>query len=65
MREARSELWLLTVSNMVSEHTFYEAAAGRDSRFTGLIHQCLVPGVMEALKPGKDDRHASTEEVPR
>lgn len=26
---------------------------------------CLVLGVMEALKPGKDERHASTEEVPR
>ncbi|GAB3214268.1 hypothetical protein GCM10027294_53260 [Marinactinospora endophytica] len=26
---------------------------------------CFVPGVMEALKPGKDERHASTEEVPR
>ena len=26
---------------------------------------CFVPGVMEALKPGKDERHASTEEIPR
>ncbi|PDP89491.1 hypothetical protein CQJ94_00635 [Glycomyces fuscus] len=26
--------------------------------------RCLVPGVMEALNPGKDERHASTEEVP-
>lgn len=27
--------------------------------------QCLVPGVMEALNLGKNERHASTEEVPR
>lgn len=42
VREARSELWLLAVSNMVSEHTFYEAAADRDSRFTSLVHQTAV-----------------------
>ena len=27
--------------------------------------ECFVPGVMEALKPGKDEGHASTEEIPR
>ena len=38
-RDAKSELFLLAVSNMVSERTFYESAAERDSRFRALIEQ--------------------------
>lgn len=38
-REARSELFLLAVTNMVREGTFYESAEVRDGRFAALIHQ--------------------------
>lgn len=38
-REAQSELFLLAVSNMVGESSFYEAADERDQRFQTLIHQ--------------------------
>jgi hypothetical protein len=38
-RDAKSELFLLAVANMVGEHTFYEKAGDRDSRFTALVHQ--------------------------
>lgn len=36
-RDPKSELFLLAVTNMVREDTFYETAATRDSRFTVLI----------------------------
>lgn len=36
-RNTKSELFLLAVSNMVGEKTFYEAATARDSRFRQLI----------------------------
>lgn len=38
-RDARSELYLLAVANMVRESTFYESGADRDSRFITLAHQ--------------------------
>lgn len=41
-RDARGELFLLAVSNMVNESAFYETAAGRDDRFTALIRQLAV-----------------------
>ena len=37
-RDAKSELFLLAVTNMVGEDTFYEPAEVRDSRFTELVH---------------------------
>lgn len=37
-RDAKSELFLLAVTNMVSEDTFYESATARDSRFRDLVH---------------------------
>ncbi|GLY31327.1 TROVE domain-containing protein [Kineosporia sp. NBRC 101731] len=37
-RDAKSELYLLAVTNMVSENTFYEAASDRDQRFRALVH---------------------------
>ncbi|MFJ9783627.1 TROVE domain-containing protein [Amycolatopsis sp. NPDC101161] len=37
-RDARSELFLLAVTNMVGEHTFYESANARDTRYTALVH---------------------------
>lgn len=41
-RDARSELVLLAVVNMVSEKTFYESAQERDSRFARLCAQAAV-----------------------
>lgn len=38
-RDAKSELFLLAVSNFVSEDTFYEKAEQRDARFESLVHQ--------------------------
>jgi hypothetical protein len=36
--DARSELFLLAVSDFVGENTFYEKAADRDRRYTDLVH---------------------------
>jgi len=41
-RDAKSELFLLAVTNMVSEKTFYEDAKTRDKRFVGLIRQVAL-----------------------
>ncbi|NRQ30614.1 TROVE domain-containing protein [Nonomuraea sp. NN258] len=41
-RDAKSELFLLAVSNMVGENTFYEKAGARDDRFSRLVHQVAV-----------------------
>lgn len=41
-RDAKSELFLLAVSNMVSEKSFYESANQRDTRFETLIHSVAV-----------------------
>ena len=37
-RDAKSDLFLLAITNMVGEDTFYESATTRDSRFRDLIH---------------------------
>lgn len=37
LRDARSELFLLAVSNMVGENTFYEKAGSRDARYEQLV----------------------------
>jgi TROVE domain-containing protein len=37
-RDAQSDLFLLAVSNMVGEQTFYESANVRDERFRELVH---------------------------
>ena len=37
-RSPKSELFLLGVTNMVGEDTFYESAGARDTRFSNLIH---------------------------
>ena len=37
-RDPKSELFLLAVTNMVSEDTFYEVAVERDRRFVELVH---------------------------
>lgn len=41
-RDAKSELFLLAVANMVGEQTFYESADGRDSRYLDLVHEVAV-----------------------
>lgn len=41
-RPAQSELFLLAVSNMAAEKTFYEDASSRDARYERLIHQVAV-----------------------
>lgn len=41
-REAKSELFLLGVSNMVGENTFYENASQRDSRFSALVREVAL-----------------------
>jgi hypothetical protein len=37
-RDVKGELFLLAVTNMVSEDTFYETAGARDERFRELVH---------------------------
>jgi TROVE domain len=41
-RDVKSELFLLAVSNMVGENTFYESAEGRDQRFRDLVHAAVA-----------------------
>ncbi|MEU0243748.1 TROVE domain-containing protein [Streptomyces sp. NPDC006235] len=41
-RDARSELFLLAVSNFVSQQTFYETGADRDDRFAKLVRELAV-----------------------
>lgn len=41
-REAKSELFLLAVTNMVSENTFYENGKNRDERFAKLVRQVAL-----------------------
>jgi TROVE domain len=41
-RDVKSELFLLAVTNMVGEDTFYEAAGDRDTRFAELVHAVAV-----------------------
>ena len=41
-REAKSELFLLAVTNMVGEGTFYERADERDERFAALVRSLAV-----------------------
>ena len=41
-RDARTELFLLAVSTMVGEHTFYESADERDQRFRSLVARLAV-----------------------
>jgi len=41
-RDAKSELFLLAVANMVSEDTFYEKAGQRDQRYEQLISAVAV-----------------------
>ncbi|MBG0830683.1 TROVE domain-containing protein [Planomonospora sp. ID67723] len=42
VRQAKGELFLLAVSNMVGEDAFYEKAGERDERFRALVHRVAV-----------------------
>jgi hypothetical protein len=42
LRDAKSELFLLAVTNMVGQDTFYEKADRRDDRYTTLVRQLAV-----------------------
>jgi len=52
-REAKSELFLLAVTNMVSEDTFYEVSSDRDARYQSLIAQVTAedPGWIARFVP--------------
>lgn len=41
-RDAKSELFLLAVTNMVGQDTFYEKAGSRDERFERLVRQVAI-----------------------
>jgi len=41
-RDTKSELFLLAVTNMVAENTFYETAGARDDRFEQLVRQVAI-----------------------
>ncbi|MFE3444459.1 TROVE domain-containing protein [Nocardia sp. NPDC059180] len=41
-REVKSELFLLAVTNMVGENTFYESADGRDNRYATLVRAATL-----------------------
>jgi len=41
-RDVKGELFLLAVTNMVGEDTFYEAADERDERFRNLLHAAVA-----------------------
>jgi hypothetical protein len=52
-RNAKSDLFLLAVTNFVSEDTFYEGAGARDDRFERLVHEVTAedPAWMQAFIP--------------
>lgn len=45
VRDAKGELYLLAVSNMVGEKTFYESGDNRDARFENLVRQVALEDV--------------------
>lgn len=52
-RDAKSDLFLLAVTNFVSEDTFYESAQSRDNRFVKLVHEVTAvdPGWVARFVP--------------
>lgn len=42
LRDARSELFLLAVANLVGQRSFYESAEARDDRYTRLVRELAV-----------------------
>lgn len=64
-RDAKGELFLLAVSNLAGEDTFYERASDRDNRYTELVHRVAVAdpqwtvGFLGWLRTGANMRSAS------
>jgi hypothetical protein len=64
-RDAKSELFLLAVANMVGEATFYETASDRDTRYAELVRRVAVAdpdwttGFLGWLRTGGNMRSAS------
>ena len=64
-RDAKSELFLLSVSNMVGEGTFYESAGERDTRYAELVREVAgadpewTSGFLGWLRTGANMRSAS------
>jgi len=65
VRDTKSELFLLAVSNFVGEKTFYESADQRDNRYATLVRQAAVAdpqwtaGFLGWLRGGGNMRSAS------
>lgn len=65
VRDAKSELFMLSVSNMVGENTFYEGSSERDQRFRDLVHAATIIDVewtkqfIAWLRTGANMRSAS------
>ncbi|MFD9704758.1 TROVE domain-containing protein [Lentzea sp. NPDC059081] len=64
-RDAKSELFLLAVSNMGGEDTFYESGNSRDARFAQLVHTTALADpewtarLLKWLRDGANMRTAS------
>ncbi|WP_377273945.1 TROVE domain-containing protein [Peterkaempfera sp. SMS 1(5)a] len=65
LRDARGELFLLAVTNMVGQDTYYERGGQRDDRYTRLVRQLAVEdptwtaGLLGWLRTGGTMRTAS------
>ncbi|MDH6578776.1 TROVE domain-containing protein [Kitasatospora sp. MAP5-34] len=65
LRDAKSELFLLAVTNLVGQDTFYEKGGERDDRFTALVRELAVSdpqwtlGLLRWLRYGAFMRTAS------
>lgn len=65
VRDVKSELFLLAVSNMVGEDTFYEAADDRDERYAQMVRQAAIQdpvwtaGLLKWLRSDGNMRSAS------
>ncbi|WP_037606537.1 vWA domain-containing protein [Streptacidiphilus rugosus] len=65
LRDPRSELFLLAVTNMVGQDTFYESGGRRDDRFTQLVRKLAVEdpawtsGLLSWLRGDADMRTAA------
>ncbi|GAA2138894.1 TROVE domain-containing protein [Kitasatospora kazusensis] len=65
LRDAKSELFLLAVANLVGQDTFYEQGGSRDDRFTALVRKLAVSdpewtlGLLRWLRHGAAMRTAA------
>ncbi|MER7845456.1 TROVE domain-containing protein [Kitasatospora sp. NPDC096077] len=65
VRDAKSELFLLSIANMVGQDTFYERGGARDDRYTALVRELAVAdpewtlGLLRWLRYGAQMRTAA------